>query len=126
MNTPPMNDAEVRRWNMLCHLTALLGLIIPVGGNIVGPLVIWQLKKNEIPSTDLHGKAAVNFQITVSLAMLAMGVITMISFFLCIGWLIAPLFLVIWWGGLILSTIAGIQANDGKDFKYPWSLKIIP
>jgi len=110
---------------MLCHLTALAGLVIPFG-NILGPLVVWQIKKNEIPSTDIHGKAAVNFQITVSLAMLATVVAMVVLWFFCIGWLLMPVLFVIWLGGLILSVIAGIKANDGKDYQYPWSLKLIP
>lgn len=56
----PGNESQARTWNMLCHLSALAGYIIPFG-NILGPLLVWQIKKNEFPSVDEHGKAALNF-----------------------------------------------------------------
>lgn len=49
---------------MLCHLSALAGLFLPVG-NILGPLLVWQIKKNEMPAVEPHGKDSLNFQLTV-------------------------------------------------------------
>src|SRR6516164_2706173 len=68
MPPPGSPESRARTWNMLCHLSALAGFFIPFG-NILGPLLVWQIKKNEIPSTDVHGKAALNFQITVVIAL---------------------------------------------------------
>ena len=83
---PGSPESQARTWNMLCHLSALAGFIIPFG-NILGPLLVWQIKKNEIPSTNVHGKAALNFQITVVIALLAgMAVAILLSFF-CVGFL---------------------------------------
>jgi hypothetical protein len=47
----------------MCHLIAWSGCVIPFG-NIIGPLVIWQIKKDQIPSVDILGKAALNFQVS--------------------------------------------------------------
>jgi uncharacterized Tic20 family protein len=63
---PPSPESQARMWNMLCHLSALAGFIGIPFGNILGPLIVWQIKKNEFPSVDVHGKAALNFQITVT------------------------------------------------------------
>ena len=57
----PLNQA--RSWAMWCHLSALAGLVVPLG-NILGPLIVWQMKRNEFPSVDAHGKAALNFQLS--------------------------------------------------------------
>ena len=38
---------DARMWAMFCHLMGLAGFVIPVVGNIVGPLIFWQLKKDE-------------------------------------------------------------------------------
>ncbi len=121
---PGPNESQIRTWNMLCHLSALAGLIIPFG-NLLGPLLVWQLKKNEFPSVEVHGKAALNFQITVMLAVLAGGVVAVILSFFCIGYLLIPLIGVIGLCGLIFAVIAGLKANEGKDYRYPWTLELI-
>lgn len=122
--TPAPNEKDVRMWNMLCHLSALSGLIVPFG-NILGPLLIWQIKKNEIPSVEVHGKAALNFQITVLIAVVAGAVVAFALSFFCIGWLLFPVVMLIGLAGLVFSVIAGIKANEGKDYEYPYSLKLI-
>jgi hypothetical protein len=109
---------------MLCHLSALAGCIIPLG-SILGPLIIWQIKKNEIPSVEVHGKAALNFQITVLLALIAGAVAAIALSFVCVGFLLIPVLAAIGIAGLVFAIIAGIKANDGKDYRYPWSLTLV-
>ena len=123
---PPQNpnEAQARMWNMLCHLSALAGFIIPFG-NIVGPLLVWQIKKNEIPSVDIHGKAALNFQITVTLTVLAGMVVALVLSVIHIGVVLFPIMILIGLAGLILAIIAGIKANNGEDYKYPFSFQLI-
>ena len=111
-------------WNMLCHLSALAGFVIPFG-NILGPLIVWQIKKNEFPSVEIHGKAALNFQITVVIAALAGIVVAMVLSFFCVGYLLFPLVMLIGLAGLVFAVIAGIKANNGEDYKYPWSLELV-
>ena len=125
--TPPVqtpNESQARTWNMLCHLSALAGFIIPFG-NILGPLLIWQIKKGEFPSVDTHGKAALNFQITVTIAAFVGVVVAFVLSFVCVGWLLFPLVIAIGLAGLIFAIIAGIKANEGKDYQYPYSLKLV-
>ena len=117
---PPSPESQARQWNMLCHLSALAGFVIPFG-NMLGPLIVWQIKKNEIPYVDIHGKAALNFQITVTIAVIAgLAVAFALSCF-CIGYLLFPVVMLVGLAGLIFSIIAGIKANNGEDFKYPYS-----
>ncbi len=123
--TPPgSNESQARTWNMLCHLSALVGFIIPFG-NILGPLLVWQIKKNEFPSVDVHGKAALNFQITVAIAVFVGAFAAGILFFIHIGFLLFPLVFLIGLAGLILAIIAGIKANNGEDYKYPFSFELV-
>ena len=121
---PASPESQARMWNMLCHLSALAGFVIPFG-NILGPLIIWQIKKNEFPSVDIHGKAALNFQITVAIAALAgMAVAIALSFF-CVGYLLFPVVALIGLAGLIFAIIAGIKANNGEFWKYPLILQLL-
>jgi uncharacterized Tic20 family protein len=122
---PGSPESQARTWNMLCHLSALAGFIgIPLG-NILGPLLVWQIKKNEIPSVDVHGKAALNFQITVILAVLVAITAGIVLSFICIG----VIFFFVAGGiglcGLIFAIIAGIKANNGEDYRYPYSLDLV-
>ena len=109
---------------MLCHLSALAGFVIPFG-HILGPLIIWQLKKNEFPSVDIHGKTALNFQITISIAMLVCLALFFVLHFICIGFIFSPVMILIGLAGLVFSIIAGIKANNGEDYKYPYSFDLV-
>ena len=110
---------------MLCHISALAGFIGIPFGNIIGPLIIWQIKKNEFPSVDIHGKAALNFQITVTLAAFISAASAFVLSFFCVGYLLIPLVLLAVLAGMVFAIIAGIKASNGEDYKYPWSLELV-
>jgi len=112
-------------WNMLCHLSALAGLIIPVFGNILRPLLVWQIKKHEIPSVEAHGKAALNFQLTVLITLVAGSILAFVLSFFCVGFLLIPVVIVIALAGIIFAIIAGIKANNGQEYRYPFSFNLI-
>ena len=127
MNPPPPDSPEskARMWNMWCHLSALSALVGVPFGNIIGPLIIWQIKKNEFPSVDLHGKASLNFQITVTIVGIALAVAAVILSFFCIGYALFPVVGLVGLAGIVCAIIAGIKANNGEEFKYPWSLELV-
>ncbi|MEB0228398.1 DUF4870 domain-containing protein [Pseudomonas sp. 10S4] len=113
----PKPSQEVRQWAMFCHLSALLGIWIPFG-TLIGPLILWQMKRESDPFIDAQGKEALNFQITVAIA-------ATISFFLMlvvIGFFLLGLIAI---GGLVLTIIAGVKANDGVPYRYPFTWRVI-
>ena len=65
-----MPDSEARKWAMIAHLAGFIGYLMPVIGSLIGPLLVWQLKKDQHPFIDDQGKEALNFQITVALSAL--------------------------------------------------------
>src|SRR5882762_6757795 len=122
------HEQQVRNWSMLCHLSALAGLFIPFG-NILGPLIVWQIKKNDLPEIDTHGKESLNSQITI----LIITLIFSVFLFSTIGYgaLIGSPFAMFTGGlglGLLLSLIkltswvlvilAAVRANNGELFRY--------
>ncbi|WP_440091047.1 DUF4870 domain-containing protein [Pseudomonas putida] len=107
--TPP--NAEIRQWAMLCHLSALLGLVVPLG-HLLGPLVLWHLKREQDPFIDAQGKEALNFQISVTIA----GFICFLLMFVFIG---LVLFAMLTVAVMILIIIAAVRANEGKPYRYP-------
>lgn len=108
---------EVRQWAMLCHFAAFLGLVFPFG-NLLGPLIVWQIKKDLDPFVDDQGREALNFQISVSLAML-------LCFLLMVVVIGFPLLALVSVGALVLTIIAGIKANEGQVYRYPFCWRLI-
>ena len=113
----PVTEAEQRQWAFFAHLSALSGLVIPFG-NLIGPLIIWQIKKDSMPFVAEHAKEALNFQITVSIAL----IVSFLLFIVLIGMLLLPL---VGLGALILTIIAAVKANNGETYRYPFTLRLI-
>ena len=111
---PPQS---ARQWAMFCHLSAFAGLMFPFG-NLLGPLIIWQLQKDSDPFIDAQGKEALNFQITVAIA----ATVSMLLVLLIIGFALLTLVGI---GAAVLAIIAGIKANDGVNYRYPFTLRLI-
>ena len=112
------DDKQDRTWAMFCHLTALSACIGIPFGNIIGPLVIWLIKREELAIVDEHGKESLNFQISIS-------IYSIISFFLCfafIGFLLLPAVLIV---AFVFVIIATIKASKGEPYRYPLTIRLI-
>jgi uncharacterized Tic20 family protein len=113
----PQPSREARQWAMFCHLSALLGIFIPFG-SLIAPLVIWQVKRESDPFIDAQGKEAMNFQITVAIA----AAISLLLMIVVIGFFLFGLVAI---GALVLTIIAGVKANEGQPYRYPFTWRLI-
>ncbi|WP_159522411.1 DUF4870 domain-containing protein [Sunxiuqinia indica] len=113
-----IDNRDERMWGMLCHIAAFAGLVIPVAGNIIGPLVVYLLKKEEFSFVEDQGKESLNFQITVTILMFVSGMLIIVG----IGFLLLA---VIGIGALVLTIIAAIKANEGEFYRYPWTIRFL-
>lgn len=108
---PPLSDSDQRMWAMLAH----------IGGIIFGflaPLIIWLVFKDRGRFVDEQAKEALNWQIT-----------------LVIGWIVGFILLFIIIGGIILAAVgicalvfgimAGIAANKGEAYRYPFAVRLV-
>ena len=102
---------------MFCHLSVLIGYVIP-GASLLAPLVIWLLKREEMPFVDDQGKESLNFQITMFIGF----IISFILAFLVIGFLLMILLAIF---DLIMVIMAAMKANEGVRYRYPYSLRLI-
>ncbi|HEY4583653.1 MAG TPA: DUF4870 domain-containing protein [Lysobacter sp.] len=122
-------SAEERQWAMFAHLSALVGGLVTAGwaaslGCIIGPLVIWMMKKETMPFVDDQGKEALNFNITVGIVFLVLFVLTFVT--LGIGILLTgPLMLIVGLAWLVVTIIAAIKANEGVAYRYPFALRLV-
>lgn len=112
----PVTQDE-KTFGMLAHLSALAGCIIPFG-NILGPLIIWMMKKDQSWFVNDQGKEALNFQITLTIAL----IVSFLLMFLLIGFILMP---VVGLFGLIMAVIAGLKANQGEVYRYPLTIRLI-
>jgi len=110
-------SADVRSMAMFCHLAAFAGFFLPFG-NIIGPLIVWLVKREDSDFIDRHGKEAVNFQITMSIALFVSVVLILIV----IG-LFALIALAVM--NLVFIIVAAMKANDGEEYRYPISVRFI-
>jgi len=115
-------NKDARMWAMICHLSALAGLVVPVIGCIIGPLIVWQIKKEEFPFVDEQGKEAVNFQISMTLYLLISAILWIPLSFVCIGILIPVAIGIV---DLVFLLIAAVKANDGYHYRYPLTIRFI-
>lgn len=113
----PTPSQEARQWAMFCHFAAFLGLVFPFG-NLLGPLIVWQIKKDLDPFVDDQGKEALNFQISVALA----AVLCFLLMVVVVGF---PLLVLVGIAALVLTIIAGIKANEGQAYRYPFSWRLV-
>lgn len=119
MNEPTLEPRSdpAQTWNVLTHLSALLGLIFPLGF-IFGPLVVWLIKRGEYPSVDANGKEALNFQLTC-LVMLA---ISFVLALVLIGFVLMGLVAIY---DVVMVIIAAVKTSENKIYSYPFTIKFI-
>jgi uncharacterized Tic20 family protein len=122
-------SAEEKQWAMFAHLSALLGGLLTSGwggsvGFFIGPLVIWLMKKDTMPFVNDQAKEALNFAITVSIACVALVMLTILS--LGIGALLTiPLMMAIGIAALVFVIIAAMKAHEGIAYRYPFALRLV-
>ncbi|MDP1697869.1 MAG: DUF4870 domain-containing protein [Xanthomonadaceae bacterium] len=116
-------DADQRTWGMFCHLAALSAFFSGIGF-LLGPLIVWLIKRDEMPFVNDQGKEALNFNITVLIACVALWIVTLVTFGLAMIFTI-PLMVVVGLVWLIVTIVAAIKANEGEYYRYPFALRLI-
>jgi uncharacterized protein len=105
-------NRDARKWAMICHFAGGAYFVIPGVGGVLGPLIVWLIKREEFPFVDDQGKEAVNFQIT----MLIYTLLSLLLCFVCIGTI---LFLAVPAIDIVLMSIAMFEARGGHAYRYP-------
>lgn len=106
-----------KTWAMLCHVSIFIGMIIPFG-NILAPLVIWLIKKDEMSFVKDQGIQVLNFQISMTIYLI-------LSIFLIILLIGIPMIFGLFIINFISTIIGAIQSNDGKLYRYSLSIQFI-
>ena len=117
---PPDDTPESRQWITILHLSALAGFLLVGFGQILGPLIVWLIKKNTVPGLDAAGRNVLNFQISWTLWWALSWI------FVAIGWclilpLAIPLILLIAW--VVLGILGAMKASEGVLYRFPLTIR---
>jgi len=108
-------NKDDRQQGMICHLIALIGLIIPLGA-ILGPLVFWQIKKASSPFVDEQGKESLNFQLNAWVIAIVLFILARVP---VIGIIFLLALIVVAFGALGFAVFAAVKINQGENWRYP-------
>ena len=115
--------SEERTWAMLGHLSAFTAFISGIGC-VLGPFIVWMIKRDTMPFAGEQAKEALNFNISVVIAMVALWVFSLIT--LGIGLLIAvPLCFALFVAWIVFTIIAAVKAQAGEHYRYPFALRLV-
>ena len=112
-----LQTQEEKQMGMFLHLSQLINIVLPPAGVVV-PIVIWQIKKDEMPALDAHGKMAVNWLISSFIYM----VVSVVLMLVLVGFLTAVAVAIM---SVVFPIIAGVKANNGEFFEYPLTIKFL-
>ena len=110
---PPTNSGDDNTLALLVHLSGiLLGFVVP--------LIVWLVNKDNPNKAFLNdqSKEALNFQLTL----LGVYIIGTILSLILIGVLIN---LAAWVACIVLSIMAGLAAQKGEYYRYPFAVRLI-
>jgi uncharacterized Tic20 family protein len=107
-----------RQWAMFAHLSAFSGFIGFPFGHILGPLIMYLIKKDEMPFGGAQAKEALNFNISLTLYAIVSGILVLV--FVGIIFLLA-LFII----SIIFTIIAAVKANEGEFYRYPLTIRFV-
>ena len=116
----PLSEAEDRQWASFAHLGGIIG--------ILPSLIIFLIFKDRGTFTRQESKEALNFQITMAIAQIAVFILNTIlsavtfGLWAIIGWIFP---LALWVLSLIWSIMGFQKAKDGVAYRYPFALRLI-
>ena len=130
---PPVNEqgrafdpdvsADERSYALWMHLALLAHVVLSLIAILI-PIIMWQIKKDESPFLDDHGREAVNFQITLIIYSVVFTIAAVpIGFLTCgVGFALAFVPYVLGIVGMIQASTA---ANRGEFYRYPMTMRFL-
>jgi uncharacterized Tic20 family protein len=116
-SVPGSLSQEDRNWGMIAHLSALAGFIVPFG-SILGPLIVYLVKRDQSAFATDCAREALNFNITVAIGFL-------ISLCLSLVFIGIPLMIALFIAWLVLTIVAAVRANEGNAYRYPATIRFV-
>jgi len=103
---------------VLTHLSQLIDLFTVIGGFLV-PLILWLTKKDEVMGMDKHGKAILNFRISMFIYVLLCIPLVLLFGLGILGFVVIGIFY------LIFPIINAVRASNEEEPNYPMSIQFL-
>lgn len=117
-------DIYVRRWASACHLCVLVGFLFPLGPPIVA-FIVWRLKRDEHFYIDEQGRESVNFQFSMTLYAMVVGVMLWVLRSIFLGYFLGWIPVLVHIAQVLLALVGALRAYDGEKFRYPFTIPFI-
>ncbi len=111
------SDPSTNQWQVAMHLCPLVGFVIPFG-NLLTPLILWLIKRQESPTLDQAGKDVLNFQISISIY----AILSIVLWFILIGFVLSFLVFILWLYGMVM---AAMKVGTNETFRYPFTIHFL-
>jgi uncharacterized Tic20 family protein len=98
----------------LSAFTVFLGVPFPV----LGPLVVWLVKRGEDPYAEWHAREALNFNLSVMLYTIASAILILAL----VGIILLPVVLVSWF---VLVIVGAVKASNSEYYRYPMTIRFV-
>lgn len=115
----PLSEADDKQWASFAHFGNIL--------SVIAPLIIWLVFKDRGRKTDVEGKEALNWGITVTAAFIVLQILNAILSFIFFplsiltGLLIFAVIVV----NIIFAVMGGIKVNGGGSYRYPFAIRLV-
>jgi uncharacterized Tic20 family protein len=114
---PPPDDKDEKLWATLCHLSSFAGYFTGIG-HVIGPLIVWLIKKDQYPLVDDQGKEVLNFQLSMTIYY----VVAAILFCVYVGLLVFPALVVF---AIVVTILGAVKASTGEAYRYPLCIRFL-
>jgi uncharacterized Tic20 family protein len=108
----PIPTQDEKNLGLIMHVLSLVGL------SLIGPLIVWLIKKDESAFINLQGRELLNFQLSI----LIYALICVPLCFILIG---IPMLFAIGIASLILTIIGLVKATEGKIYRFPLTIRML-
>ncbi|MDQ0373454.1 DUF4870 domain-containing protein [Cellulomonas humilata] len=116
---PPSSADQTRTLGMLAHLGGILAYFY---AGWVAALVIWLVQREKASAAADEARVALNFQLTVLIALIVCAIVRSIPVIGFVGWLG---FIAVSIVSLVLSVLAAVAVQRGGSYRYPFSLELV-
>jgi uncharacterized protein len=99
---------------MLAAILYVVSLFFP----IIGPLVIWLLKKDESSFINYHGREYFNFFISYTVYSVISGILIFLIVGIFLLWILGIM-------ALVFTIIAAVKAYEGNEYRFPIIFRVI-
>jgi hypothetical protein len=115
------SSKDERTWAMIAHVSAFAYYLTGIG-HILGPLIVLLAKRDRRPFVEDQAKEALNFQLSITIYLIAAVIMCLTVILLPVG---IPILVCVHTFQVVCIIIAAIKANDGVAFRYPLTLRLI-